>query len=123
MISSLKSPLRVLAASLLVGGLSFASVASAEKIFVETKTGTKDQIETAFQGESESGVRPTIFPVEVELGENTTVSDVKARMEEKTAVPQEFQGLSFNDKPLEDDGKKLKDYGIKDQDKLQWTAP
>lgn len=120
MISSLKSPLRFLAASLLVGGLSFASVAHAAKIkiFVETDPSTENAVETAARGEAGRD-DIEIFPVELEVDEDTvTVGYVKDRMEEKTAVPPEFQEVSFESKVLEDG--KLANYGIKDQAKLQW---
>ncbi|WP_368563529.1 ubiquitin-like domain-containing protein [Pseudoxanthomonas sp. UTMC 1351] len=122
MISSHKTPLRFLAASLLVSGLSFASIVSAAKIniTIQTDQGTEDAIEKAFGAEVEIE-RKEIFPVELEVDEDTvTVGYIKERMEEKTAVPPEFQTLEFKNTKLEGDEKKLKDYGIKDQDKLDW---
>lgn len=123
MISSYKSPLRFLAASLLVGGLSFASIAYAAKIniTVETDPKTEADIEAAAAGEAERDVME-IFPVKLEVDEDTvTVGYVKDRMEEKTAVPPEFQNLRFGETELKEDNKKLKDYGVKDQSKLDWT--
>lgn len=121
MISSYKSPLRFLAASLLVSGLSFASIASAAEINISVVTDPKVEadMEAAAGAEVERDSKE-IFPVELKVDEDTTtVGYVKDRMEEKTGVPPELQTLEFNGTKLEND-KTLKSYKVIDQSKLHW---
>lgn len=123
MITSHKSPFRFLAASLLVSGLSFASIANAAKINITivTDPATEAQIAEAQAGESESGIAPKIFPVTLEVDDEDAgaIESIKRTMEDKTSTPHEEQVLKFGNTPLS--GKTLKDYGIKDQDKLDWS--
>jgi hypothetical protein len=101
MINSLKSPLHLLAASLLVGGLSFASVASAIQIEVQPDGDVPDQTD-----------------VKMDVAETDTIGDIKGRLETTDAgYPPEMQHLYLGDKELKDD-EKIKDLGIKEGDVL-----
>lgn len=101
MISSLKSPLRLLAASLLVGGLSFASVASAIQIEVQPDGDAPDQPD-----------------VKMDVAETDTIGDIKSRLETTDAgYPPEIQVLYLRGNELKDDAQ-IKDLDIKEGDVL-----
>jgi hypothetical protein len=112
MISSYKFPLRFLAASLLVGGLSFASIANAAKISITVEDDPKTGAD--------------IFPMHLNEIEDSeiTVRYIKDRIEDQTGFPHEEQILSFDGKELEDKnaaGKEntMKDYKIGDKATLR----
>jgi hypothetical protein len=106
MISSYKSPLRFLAASLLVGGLSFASIAGAVKITIDPEGNVPDQ--------------PT---VEKDFPGSTTIGSIKGWLETTDAgYPPELYALYFIDQEKKEikleDGKTIDSYGIKEGDTL-----
>jgi hypothetical protein len=107
MISSLKSPLRLLAASLLVGGLLFASIASAFQ--------TKINITVDPQGSPAMDNQPN---EKLSFSPDETIQRIKEILETRDGgYPPELHDLYLNGTKLEDN-KTLKESGIKEGDTL-----
>lgn len=115
MFRSYKSPLRFLAAGLLVAGLSFASIASAADINITIQADPK----TTAAATNESGEK--MFPLQLTVDDTVNVGYIKDRIEDKTGFPAPEQILHHPTQNDELDNGKPITGSIKNGDTLLLT--